>query len=77
MTARPLTVDRVGQSVFDGPSDFVYVPRDAAVVITSPAGGRFALPSAVCESRAGVSRHQPADRGACGESAGPALRAAR
>src|SRR5207342_2820696 len=37
--------------VFSGPSDFVYVPRDARVEISSAAGGRFALPSAVCERR--------------------------
>jgi 5-deoxy-glucuronate isomerase len=37
--------------VFAGPSDFVYVPRDAEVTIASEAGGRFALPSAVCDRR--------------------------
>ena len=47
--------------VFSGPSDFVYVPRDSQVQVTSPAGGRFALPSAVCEARLPF-RHQPADR---------------
>ena len=47
--------------VFSGPSDFVYVPRDARVQITSGAGGRFALPSAVCERRLPF-RHQGADR---------------
>jgi 5-deoxy-glucuronate isomerase len=45
--------------VFSGPSDFVYVPRDAEVDITSAEGGRFALPSAVCGSRLPF-RHQPA-----------------
>ena len=45
--------------VFAGPSDFVYVPRDAEVTIASEAGGRFALPSAVCERRLPL-RHQPA-----------------
>ena len=45
--------------VFSGPSDFVYVPRDAEVTISSEAGGRFALPSAVCERRLPM-RHQPA-----------------
>lgn len=34
------------QSVFDGVSDFVYVPRDADVVVTSTGGCRFALPGA-------------------------------
>jgi 5-deoxy-glucuronate isomerase len=48
------------RDVFDGPSDFVYVPRDAEVTITSEAGGRFALPSARCE-RTMPFRHQPAD----------------
>jgi 5-deoxy-glucuronate isomerase len=36
-------------SVFGAVSDFVYVPRDARVVLASDRGGRFALPS----SRAG------------------------
>ena len=48
------------RDVFAGPSDFVYVPRDSEVVITSAEGGRFALPSAVCTSRLPF-RHQPAD----------------
>src|SRR5690349_10686520 len=37
--------------VFSGPTDFVYVPRDASATVTSEQGGRFALPSAVCEER--------------------------
>jgi 5-deoxy-glucuronate isomerase len=45
--------------VFSGPSDFVYVPRDAEVEIASAGGGRFALPSAVCSGRLSF-RHQPA-----------------
>jgi 5-deoxy-glucuronate isomerase len=45
--------------VFSGPSDFVYVPREAEITITSAGGGRFALPSAVCSSRLPF-RHQPA-----------------
>ncbi|MEA2290199.1 MAG: 5-deoxy-glucuronate isomerase [Solirubrobacteraceae bacterium] len=32
--------------VFSGVTDFAYVPRDARVEVGSPAGGRFALPSA-------------------------------
>jgi 5-deoxy-glucuronate isomerase len=32
--------------VFAGVTDFAYLPRDAAVRVTSPAGGRFALPAA-------------------------------
>jgi 5-deoxy-glucuronate isomerase len=47
------------RSVFSGPSDFVYVPRDAEVGITSAEGGRFALPSAVCSGRLPF-RHQAA-----------------
>ena len=45
--------------VFDGPSDFVYVPREATVEISSETGGRFALPSSLCERRLPF-RHQPA-----------------
>ncbi len=37
--------------VFDAVSDFAYVPRDASATISSKAGGRFALPSAVCQRR--------------------------
>jgi 5-deoxy-glucuronate isomerase len=37
------------ESVFSAVSDFVYVPRDAHVVVASERGGRFSLPS----SRAG------------------------
>jgi 5-deoxy-glucuronate isomerase len=48
------------RDVFSGPSDFVYVPRDAELTVTSDGGGRFALPSAVCDRRLPV-RHQPAD----------------
>jgi 5-deoxy-glucuronate isomerase len=36
-------------SVFAGPTDFSYVPRGAEATLVSEAGGRFALPSAVCE----------------------------
>ncbi|KAF4408859.1 5-deoxy-glucuronate isomerase [Streptomyces lycii] len=38
-------------SVFDGVTDFAYVPRDAHVRLTSAAGGRFALTGARCENR--------------------------
>jgi 5-deoxy-glucuronate isomerase len=34
------------QSVFDGPSDFAYLPRNASVLLHSPGGGRFAFPGA-------------------------------
>ncbi|HEX5190344.1 MAG TPA: 5-deoxy-glucuronate isomerase [Streptosporangiaceae bacterium] len=36
-------------SVFDGLSDFVYLPRAARAAISSAAGGRFALPGAVAD----------------------------
>ena len=47
------------RSVFTGVSDFAYLPRDAAVTLTSPAGGRFALTGARCEHRR-PARHVPA-----------------
>jgi 5-deoxy-glucuronate isomerase len=47
-------------SVFSGVSDFVYVPRDSTMTVSSAGGGRFALPSAVCERRRPF-RHSPAD----------------
>lgn len=37
--------------VFAGVTDFAYVPRDAAVVVNAPAGGRFALAGARCTRR--------------------------
>ncbi|HSK56313.1 MAG TPA: 5-deoxy-glucuronate isomerase [Jiangellales bacterium] len=45
--------------VFEGVSDLAYVPRDAEVVITSAAGGRFALPGARCRRRL-PARYRPA-----------------
>jgi 5-deoxy-glucuronate isomerase len=53
------TVDCDGQrfsvrgrrSVFDRVTDFVYLPRDAGVVISSAGGGRFAVPSARASQR--------------------------
>lgn len=39
------------KSVFTGVSDFVYLPRDAEVELTSLEGGRFALPSAKTKTR--------------------------
>lgn len=38
-------------SVFARVSDFAYLPLDAEAVVTSPGGGRFAVPSARCEHR--------------------------
>ena len=46
--------------VFSGPTDFVYVPREAAVEIASTSGGRFALPSARCSRRLPF-RYQPVE----------------
>ncbi|WSK25554.1 5-deoxy-glucuronate isomerase [Streptomyces sp. NBC_01298] len=39
------------RGVFDGPTDFAYVPRDGHAEITSGEGGRFALVGARCEQR--------------------------
>ncbi|MEU8773946.1 5-deoxy-glucuronate isomerase [Streptomyces sp. NPDC048606] len=38
-------------SVFAGPGDFAYLPRDARAEIASAAGGRFALAGARCANR--------------------------
>ncbi|MDA8296691.1 MAG: 5-deoxy-glucuronate isomerase [Actinomycetota bacterium] len=48
------------RDVFDGPTDWVYLPRDATAVLESPVGGRFAL----CGARADGTlewRHHPAE----------------
>ncbi|MER7190554.1 5-deoxy-glucuronate isomerase [Streptomyces flaveolus] len=37
--------------VFDGVTDFAYVPRDARTTVTSAGGGRFALTGARCSRR--------------------------
>ena len=47
-------------TVFSGVSDFGYVPRDAELVISSAAGGRFALPGALASRRLPV-RYGAAD----------------
>jgi 5-deoxy-glucuronate isomerase len=61
VTCDGTTYDVSGRrDVFAGRSDFVYLPRDSEATIVSADGGRFALPSAVCERRLPV-RHQPAD----------------
>ena len=39
------------RSVFDGPTDFAYVPRGTALTITSGGGGRFALATARARRR--------------------------
>ncbi len=46
-------------SVFDGPSDFAYLPRNCVAEISSGHGGRFALPGAIA-SRDLPFRYQPA-----------------
>ena len=46
--------------VFDAVSDVAYVPRDATATISSAGGGRFAMPSAVCDRRLPV-QYLPAD----------------
>ncbi len=38
-------------NVFAGVSDLAYLPRDASATLGSVDGGRFALPSAVCDQR--------------------------
>ena len=61
------TVDCDGQhftlrgrrDVFGAVTDFAYLPRDAAAVVSSAAGGRFALPSARASQRLGA-RYAPA-----------------
>jgi 5-deoxy-glucuronate isomerase len=46
-------------SVFAGVTDFAYLPRDTRAVVSSPAGGRFALASARARQRLGP-RYGPA-----------------
>lgn len=48
------------ESVFTAVTDFAYVPRDARATITSPGGGRFALPAAAARRRL-APRYGPAD----------------
>jgi 5-deoxy-glucuronate isomerase len=45
--------------VFSGPTDFVYLPRDATAVLTATAPATLALPAAVCTRRL-TARHAPA-----------------
>jgi 5-deoxy-glucuronate isomerase len=47
--------------VFDAVTDFAYAPRDAHVKISSPAGGRLALPSARAQRRLTPRRVDAAD----------------
>ena len=54
------TFDLAGRpNVFSGPSDFVYLPRDATAVVSAAAAATLALPSAVCEGRL-PARYAPA-----------------
>jgi 5-deoxy-glucuronate isomerase len=54
-------LDLVGRTgVFAAVSDLAYLPRDSTATISSAGGGRFALPSAVCERRLPV-QYVPAD----------------
>jgi 5-deoxy-glucuronate isomerase len=48
------------ESVFSRVTDFVYVPRDAQVTVSSEAGGRFALPAARATKRL-PARYGPAE----------------
>ena len=50
-------------SVFEGLSDFAYLPRRARAEITSAAGGRFALPGAVAGKDLPVRYRQAGDVG--------------
>ncbi|MCZ7415891.1 5-deoxy-glucuronate isomerase [Streptomyces sp. WMMC897] len=52
VSAEGLTFGLDGRaSVFDGVTDFAYVPRDSEVTVASAGGGRFALPGARCAAR--------------------------
>lgn len=48
------------QSVFDRVSDFAYVPRDTRMSLSSPGGGRFAVPGALARRRL-PARYCPAE----------------
>jgi 5-deoxy-glucuronate isomerase len=43
--------------VFQGGTDFAYLPRDATATISTPDGGRFALPAARCDGPARTPRY--------------------
>jgi len=65
-------------SVFSEVSDFVYVPRDTPVELTSEDGGRFALPAARAGRRLEPRYVAAADVPVCrSSSAAPVRRAAR
>jgi 5-deoxy-glucuronate isomerase len=58
--------------VFSGPTDFCYLPRGCIATLSSQDGGRFALPSAVCERelpfRYGPVDHVPVEMRGAGQS---------
>jgi 5-deoxy-glucuronate isomerase len=55
------TFELLGRNdVFAGPTDFVYVPREASAVLMSTDGAVVALPSAVCRHRL-PARYGPAE----------------
>ncbi len=61
VTCDGTTFDLFGRTgVFEGVTDFAYLPRDTVAALTSQRGGRFALPAARCESRLPV-RYGPAE----------------
>jgi 5-deoxy-glucuronate isomerase len=45
--------------VFEGPTDFCYLPAGSSVVVTSPGGGRFAVPGAKARRRLPVRYQAP------------------
>ncbi|SJN42325.1 5-deoxy-glucuronate isomerase [Luteococcus japonicus] len=45
------------EGVFKGVTDFVYVPRNKSLIITSAAGGRFAIPTSKATSDLPVARY--------------------
>ncbi|WP_040155278.1 5-deoxy-glucuronate isomerase [Mobilicoccus massiliensis] len=49
------------KDVFSGPTDLVYVPRDAEVTVTSVGGGRYAWPSATARSAFPVAKIEAKD----------------
>ncbi|MGA8851891.1 MAG: 5-deoxy-glucuronate isomerase [Aeromicrobium sp.] len=52
ITVDDTSFDLLGrENVFSGPSDIVYVPRDAQLTVASAGGGRFAICTAVCVNR--------------------------
>jgi 5-deoxy-glucuronate isomerase len=52
VTCDGASIELVGRTdPLHGPSDFAYVPRDAALAVQSDAGGRFALASARADER--------------------------